>query len=231
VKQDSLISAADIADAKELALNIAEQRVSFYTKYGKRLSDLALAILLMPFLLPLIAILALLVSVDGGAPFFGHVRVGRNGKHFKCWKLRTMHMNAEYRLQVLLDRDRDMANYWRIHQKLQNDPRVTPFGKLLRKTRLDELPQIYNVLMNELSFVGPRPFTPSQESDYLASGGCHYYTINPGITGGWQAYQPKNSQFEDRIEFDEGYAKTVSLKTDLKIILSTAALFFRFNGK
>ena len=231
MKQNKIVSAADIARAVASEGNTFRPRVSFYTKYGKRLFDLTLAILMMPFLLPIIAILALLVSIDGGAPFFGHVRVGCNGKHFKCWKLRTMHMNAEYRLQVLLDRDRDMANYWRIHQKLQNDPRVTSFGKLLRKTRLDELPQIYNVLINELSFVGPRPFTPAQESDYLASGGRIYYTMNPGITGSWQAYQPKNSQFKDRVEFDEEYAKIFSLKTDLKIIFWTAALFFRFNGK
>lgn len=206
-------------------------RVSLYTKYGKRLFDLILVILLLPIFIPLIAILALLIMSDGNSPFFGHVRIGRGGRKFKCWKLRSMKVGAEQSLYDLIISDPIKSKEWEIYQKFDVDPRVTYFGKFLRKLRLDELPQIFNVFTGELSFVGPRPFTPDQADKYEKFGGRAYYKIRPGITGRWQVTPSKKTKFKDRIHHDEEYAKNITFFADLLILAKTLPVFLKANGK
>jgi exopolysaccharide production protein ExoY len=128
-----------------------------YRNNGKRLFDILFVLAITPVLVPVIALLAVLVRMDGGSAFFGHARVGKHGQMFTCWKLRTMVPNAEARLRAHLETDSEANYHWQKNFKLVNDPRVTRLGSFLRKTSLDELPQFWNVLIGDMSVVGPRP--------------------------------------------------------------------------
>ena len=130
-----------------------------YQRIGKRTLDLGLALVLLPFLLPVLAAMILAIRLQGGPAFYAHMRVGQHGKRFTCWKIRTMVGDAEDRLAKHLQTNAEAAEEWQRTQKLQSDPRVTSLGRLLRRTSLDELPQIWNVLRVEMSLVGPRPVT------------------------------------------------------------------------
>lgn len=127
-----------------------------YDRVLKRGLDILLCVIALPLVLPLLAILSILIRRDGGPAFFGHVRIGRDGKPFRCWKLRSMVTDSNTRLEHLLATDPKAAAQWKEERKLDNDPRITRLGNVLRKTSLDELPQIYNILRGEMSFVGPR---------------------------------------------------------------------------
>jgi exopolysaccharide production protein ExoY len=134
-------------------------RQLYYRHCGKRVLDLCICLILLPVLAPLIAILYLIVRGDGAPGLFAHTRVGQAGRTFTCWKIRTMIPDAETRLSAVLAANPIAATEWNRTQKLQNDPRVTRLGRFLRRSSLDELPQIWNVLRGEMSLVGPRPVT------------------------------------------------------------------------
>jgi len=198
---------------------------------GKRLFDVAFAICALPIVAPLIALLWALVRLDGGPGFFGHQRVGRGGCVYTCWKLRTMVPDAEARLEQHIASDPAIAHEWFHLQKLRQDPRITAVGNVLRKTSLDELPQIWNILVGEMSFIGPRPFTPDQLPLYVEVGGNAYFGLRPGISGPWQVFGRSTTRFIDRVHFDEGYACVCSFWGDIALILGTVKVVLKMTGR
>ena len=197
-----------------------EGRVALYRRAGKRAFDVFLAVLLLPLIAPLVAVLWFVTTRDGGSGFFGHRRVGRNGKVFRCWKLRTMVVDAEQKLREHIRNNPEAAAEWAKDHKLNDDPRITRLGRFLRKTSLDELPQIWNVLKGEMSFVGPRPVVRVELHKY----GIHrpvYLSMTPGITGLWQVSGRNDVTYSERVQLDVDYSNDLSLLTDLRLIAMT----------
>jgi lipopolysaccharide/colanic/teichoic acid biosynthesis glycosyltransferase len=143
------------------------------------------------------------------------------------WKLRTMVRNADQHLEAYLAQNPTARREWDATQKLKNDPRITPFGRLLRKTSIDELPQLFNVLNGTMSLVGPRPMMLDQEKYYH---GTEYYCMRPGITGLWQVSDRNNCAFRDRVDYDAIYCRELSLKTDLSLLCKTVGVVCRATG-
>lgn len=202
-----------------------------YSRYTKRLLDLAMCVVLIPLLLPVLLVIWALVRLDGGAGLFIQPRVGRNGRTFMCFKFRTMVVNAEKVLEDMCARDPKIAQEWLKYQKLANDPRISRVGRVLRATSLDELPQIFNVLLGDMSLVGPRPFLPSQKELYDAAGGAAYYKVRPGITGPWQVFGRSATTFQARVQFDDTYYRKLSMIADLGLILRTVKVVVCRTGK
>nr|WP_242661860.1 sugar transferase [Salipiger thiooxidans] len=202
----------------------------FYARYTKRIVDIGLALILLPVLVPVIATLWAMTRTDGGPGFFGHRRIGKNGKVFRCWKIRTMVPNAEERLVAYLANNPAAAEEWARDHKLTDDPRITKIGRFLRETSLDELPQIWNVLMGEMSFVGPRPVVRAEMKKY-GHGRTAYLTMKPGITGLWQVSGRNDVSYDERVAMDIEYLQTVSLKTDLQLIAKTAGSVLNRTGR
>lgn len=198
-----------------------------YSRLFKRVLDISVVLLAAPIVLPVILVLAALVARDGGSPFFGQRRIGRDGREFTMWKLRTMVANADDLLEDYLSRNTLARLEWDATQKLKNDPRITSFGRILRKTSLDELPQLWNVLIGEMSLVGPRPMMPEQRKLYP---GEAYYQLRPGLTGSWQVSERNSSTFASRADFDTSYAEDLTLKTDLGILYATVGVVVRATG-
>lgn len=201
-----------------------------YRRLGKRTLDAVVSVLLLATLLPLILILAALVVVEGGRPFFGHVRVGREGQPFRCWKIRTMVPDAEERLARLLANDPVAAAEWARDQKLAQDPRVTPLGDFLRRSSLDELPQFWNVIKGEMSLVGPRPVTTAELERY-GDGAEDYMRVRPGVTGPWQVSGRNEISYSERVRLDRDYVRGLSLAGDLRILLETVRVVIARTGR
>nr|WP_275041372.1 sugar transferase [Ruegeria sp. ANG-S4] len=189
--------------------------------------DIAMVLVTSPIVLPLIALLAVMVALDGANPFYCQRRVGRNGRIFTMWKLRTMVPNAKALLDEYLAQNILARLEWEQTQKLKDDPRITPFGQILRKTSLDELPQLWNVLMGEMSLVGPRPMMPEQQNLYP---GKAYFSLRPGLTGLWQVSERNASTFASRADFDTSYAEDLTFKTDVSILYATVGVVVRATG-
>lgn len=202
----------------------------FYSGFGKRVFDIGFALLLLPTLVPIIFILWFMVRRDGGPGFFGHTRVGKNGKPFKCWKIRSMVVDAEAKLQAYLNANPEAAAEWERDHKLTNDPRINRLGHILRKTSLDELPQIWNVLKGEMSFVGPRPIVTKELAKYGSSVSA-YLAQKPGITGLWQVSGRNEISYDERVALDVAYLSNRSFKQDLKIILKTGSAVLSKTGR
>lgn len=200
-----------------------------YRGFGKRLFDVAICFAIMPIVLPIIAILAAVISLEGGRPIFAQERVGERGRRFYCLKLRSMATDAEMRLRDLLATDAEAAAEWAGSQKLLDDPRVTRLGRFLRKSSLDELPQIWNVLRGDMSIVGPRPVVPDELDRY----GMHvnsYLRARPGITGAWQASGRNNVIYEERVRIDVEYERRITFLRDVQIIVRTGWAVFASTG-
>lgn len=195
----------------------------------KRVIDLCLASALLVIVSPLILIAALLIYWDGGKPFYAHWRIGRDGKAFPCWKLRTMHHDSDAKLARLLQSNPCAAKEWQTKQKLSNDPRVTDIGRILRRTSFDELPQFWNVIRGQLSLVGPRPVTEEELLRYGAVANL-YLRHRPGVTGPWQVGARNQTDFITRIGMDRDYLLTPSLWVDLKLIAQTPLAMIRKTG-
>lgn len=204
-----------------------QNAAGLYRNGAKRTMETLLVLLSVPVTLPLIVLLALLVACDGGNPFFVQKRLGRNRQVFCIWKLRTMVVDAESRLQAHLDTDPEARRQWASTQKLKRDPRITRIGWLLRKTSLDELPQLVNVLNGTMSLVGPRPMMVAQRHLYH---GRAYYRLRPGITGLWQISARNESEFVARVRYDEHYHRDLSVWLDLRILLRTVVVVLRGTG-
>jgi lipopolysaccharide/colanic/teichoic acid biosynthesis glycosyltransferase len=216
---EARIAAAAAPDAALLATP--------YRQVVKRLIDLVLVILAAPVVVPVIAVLALIVGVGGGKPFYTQIRVGKNGRHFRMWKLRSMVIDADSRMERHLAANPEARREWDETQKLRDDPRITAFGRFLRKSSLDELPQLWNVLRGDMSLVGPRPMMPSQQLLYP---GDAYYRLRPGITGYWQTAGRNKTTFAARAFYDTQYERDLSLATDATILLRTVGVVVRGTG-
>lgn len=206
-------------------------RKSFYGTFGKRILDL---VIVLSAILPvsiIVGIAYLMVRRNGGPRFYSQERVGKDGKLFKCYKLRTMHVDADERLKNLCAENPAIATEWHKNQKLRNDPRIIRCGKFLRETSIDELPQIYNVLLGNMSIIGPRPFTPDQDHLYREAGGKAYYQLKPGLTGLWQIKARGSSEFVTRVVYDNAYARTLSFKNDILIVLKTFSVVLARTGE
>lgn len=186
-----------------------------------RLLDLAIAALALLFFLPLFLLIAVAIKIaDPGPVFFRHRRIGLGGKTFGCWKFRTMVVDAESRLAAILAQDPEAAREWQENQKLVHDPRVTWLGNFLRRSSLDELPQLFNVLLGEMSIVGPRPIVETEAARY----GPHfalYCLVRPGITGLWQISGRSDIRYFERVLMDVRYVSSRSLMRDIRIIVLT----------
>ncbi len=203
------------------------QPTGMYRIAGKRALDLTLVLLMAPTVLVVIVLLAAVIALDGKSPFYCQNRVGRNGRVYRMWKLRSMTPNADAALKQYLADNPDARREWDANQKLRHDPRITRFGKLIRQTSLDELPQLWNVVKGEMSLVGPRPMMCEQRILYP---GTEYYDMLPGITGYWQTSVRNESSFRDRAQFDAAYHRDLSVGTDIKVLLATVSVVMSATG-
>lgn len=212
-----------------LMLRVRNNLVRRGPRLMKRLLDLFGAMALLIALLPLFLLLMLLVRQSGRSVFYGHVRIGQNGKPFKCLKFRTMVPNSAEVLAALLARDPVARAEWERDFKLKNDIRVTPVGRFLRRTSLDELPQLLNVLCGDMSLVGPRPIVAAELERY-GDNAPFYLQIKPGITGLWQVRGRNDVSYEQRVFLDAWYVKNWSLWYDMMILLRTVVVVCNRDG-
>jgi len=209
-----------------LSMSLGHQ--SLYRRFLKRFIDVALLIITAPITLPFIALLGLVIWLKTGShPFYTQDRIGKNGQVFKLWKLRTMVPGADALLEAYLATNPAAKAEWDETQKLKDDPRVTHTGRILRKTSLDELPQLWNVLTGDMSLVGPRPMMPEQQELYA---GLDYYKLRPGITGFWQISDRNEGSFAGRAQFDADYNAELSVGTDVAVLLATFTVVWRGTG-
>lgn len=196
----------------------------------KRLLDICLILLFCPILIPVFLILMLLTKLTSRGPiFYGHKRVGKNGKEFRCWKFRSMCIDADKKLAEILENNPQMREEWEKERKFTNDPRVTKFGKFLRKTSLDELPQLINIFIGQMSFVGPRPVTEPELEKY---GQYRDYVLSvlPGLSGMWQTSGRSDTEYEERIALDSYYIQNWSIWLDIWILIKTVYVVLKGRG-
>jgi lipopolysaccharide/colanic/teichoic acid biosynthesis glycosyltransferase len=196
--------------------------------YGLLNRVVALAILLA--VSPLMLFIAIMIKVNGtGSILFAHHRVGMRGTLFRCFKFQTMVAHADLVLDELLQRDPAARAQWNRDQKLTNDPRITPIGKFLRKSSLDELPQLFNVLRGEMNLVGPRPIVVRELGRY-GTEKRHYLSVKPGMTGLWQVSGRNLTSYGHRVQLDRRYVIQRSLWLDISILLRTVRVVFTGYG-
>jgi Undecaprenyl-phosphate galactose phosphotransferase WbaP len=195
----------------------------------KRLFDTFVAALLLVLISPLMLLIAMALKIEGGSVLFAHQRIGKNGRKFYCYKFRSMVPNAEQQLQLILQQNPSLKEEWHKEHKLKDDPRVSKVGDFLRRTSLDELPQLFNVLKSEMSLVGPRPIVQDELQKYGLEK-SYYLMVRPGMTGLWQVSGRNNVDYETRVYLDAWYVKNWSLWYDLAILFKTIKVVFWRNG-
>jgi exopolysaccharide production protein ExoY len=215
----------DIVGVQLLAWDAAQHRPfrhSWSYAVAKRIFDLVLAAALVPLLLPVCLLLMLLIKCTSKGPvFYRHRRIGQDSRSFYLYKFRTMFLHGDTLLEAYLATNPEARQEWDEHYKLRWDPRVTPLGALLRRTSLDELPQILNVLLGQMSFVGPRPIVQDEIRRYGAAF-PFYAAAKPGITGLWQVSGRGTVSYEKRVSLDIRYVITWSFFHDLLVLVKTA---------
>jgi undecaprenyl-phosphate galactose phosphotransferase len=212
--------------AAESMMPIRDARVAVA---AKRVTDIVLSALFLVMFAPLFLVCAVLIRRSGAGIFYSDRRVGRNGRIFYCHKFRTMVPNANAHLSALLARDPELRREWETSFKLKHDPRVTAIGRFLRKTSLDELPQLLNVLKGEMSLVGPRPMFEEEQVRWGAA--IHYYySTRPGMTGVWQIYGRSDTDYETRIRLNVEYVRHWSYWRDIVLLAATPRVFFVRSG-
>jgi lipopolysaccharide/colanic/teichoic acid biosynthesis glycosyltransferase len=191
---------------------------SFFYPGAKRTLDILGAAIGLVLLLPFFALLSVMVKLDSRGPvLFSQIRVGERGRHFRCWKIRSMYLDAEARKTALLD-DNDMAGGTTF--KMKADPRITRVGRFIRKASIDELPQLWNVLVGDMSLVGPRPPVPQEVASYDAVS-MRRLAVKPGITCIWQVAGRSDIPFAEQVQLDLRYIDERSLWMDVKLLLAT----------
>ena len=199
-------------------------------KFVKRAFDFVAALAAIVAISPLLLIISAIVYMgDPGPVIYGQVRIGKNGKAFKMWKFRSMYKNADKMIDQLTDEQRQQ---YITEFKIDNDPRITPVGNFLRKTSLDELPQLFNVLCNDMSLVGPRPLIESEIQTYYADMFDTLLSVKPGVTGYWQAYARNNATYQSgqRQQMEMYYVNHASIMLDIKILFRTVVSVLRKDG-
>ena len=197
---------------------------------SKRIFDFVVSALAIILLAPLMmAVYLLILITDGGPAVIKHMRLGASGTVFPCLKFRTMVVDAAGVLERHLENDPAAREEWEQNHKLKNDPRITAVGAVLRKTSLDELPQLFNVLWGHMSLVGPRPITAAEVTHYNKA--MHfYYQTRPGITGLWQISGRNKVSYSQRVKLDEEYVTNWSFKRDIVILLKTVVCVVKMDG-
>lgn len=215
---------------RSLSLEVRNNLAFPHNRFIKRASDIIMVTIGGVVAFPLLAAIAVTIRLDSpGSPFYKQKRVGRDGEYFYVWKFRSMVIDADEQLKQILATDPAAKREWEETQKLVNDPRVTRVGRLLRKTSLDELPQLWNVVRGEMSLVGPRPIVTEEiekyEDDY------QYYTqVRPGMTGAWQVSGRSDTSYEFRVELDTYYVRNWNLWIDLDILIKTVGVVLKREG-
>lgn len=206
---------------KEVDMEKVEARRTFFYRGTKRVFDIVCALIGVICMIPIAIIIkiAYVCSGDFKSIFYTHTRVGKFGRHFQLYKFRTMVWNSQEVLEELL-KDPKYKKEWKENQKFEHDPRVTKIGKILRKTSLDELPQMFNILKNDMSLIGPRPLIPGELDEH---NGNHkiYEKIKPGVTSWWACHGRNATTYEDRLALEYYYVQNRSFLLDLKCILLT----------
>lgn len=205
----------------------APRRPGIYRGFFKRALDILAVLAAAPFVVPLVLVLGFLIGRDGGPVFYSQDRIGRGGRVFRIWKLRSMTVDADAALEAHLAANPAARIEWNEHQKLKADPRITSAGRLIRKSSLDELPQLWNVLIGDMSLVGPRPMLPQQAPLYP---GRAYYRLRPGLTGFWQISDRNETSFAGRAAYDTQYARRLSFLTDILVLFATVWVVLRGTG-
>lgn len=196
----------------------------------KRLMDTFIASIAVLALAPLLMLVALMVRFTSPGPIlYGHKRVGHNGRTFRCWKFRSMVTDADKALARHLDASPEARREWEETHKLRNDPRITPIGQVLREKSIDELPQLFNVLMGDMSLVGPRPVVKDELSRY-GSSARHYLSARPGVTGLWQVSGRSETDYARRVALDRAYVQNCGILMDMKILLQTIPVVLKARG-
>lgn len=196
---------------------------------SKRTIDVLIAFAAMLVLSPVLLIVSLLIKYSmGGSIIFGHRRVGKDGQPFRCYKFRTMVRSSEEVLAAHLLENSEAAREWMATRKLRNDPRVTRLGRFLRVTSIDELPQLINILLGDMSCVGPRPIV-FDELERYGSGASDYFLVRPGLTGLWQISGRSNVTYAERVALDVSYVRNWSLRLDFTIMLNTIPSLAKFH--
>jgi exopolysaccharide production protein ExoY len=197
--------------------------------FFKRCMDISGSLVLGAVLSPVIVVCGVAIRRQGGSVLFSHERVGRDGRRFKVYKFRSMVPDAEAVLEQLLQDHPELRDEWERDHKLRDDPRITPIGKFLRRTSLDELPQLINVLRGEMSLVGPRPITEAEMDKYGRAVGFYLQT-KPGITGLWQVSGRNDTHYERRVAMDRYYAERANVMMDIGILLRTVLVVLGRRG-
>ena len=218
-----------VADARHFRRHVAAARPAWSDRLGLWMDQLAALVLLILLSPVMLVVTALIWRSDGAPILFGHYRVGQHGRLFRCLKFRSMYRNSEQMLKDLLARDEAARAEWERDHKLLNDPRVTPIGNFLRRTSLDELPQLFNVLRGEMSLVGPRPITVAELPRY-GRVRWHYLSVRPGMTGLWQVSGRNDVSYEERVELDRRYVESDSLRMRLSILWRTVDVVLHGSG-
>lgn len=206
------------------------RKLSLTARAVKRLVDVVGAVVFFTMGLPLYLLVALGVKFSSPGPVhYWQYRVGRNGRRFRFYKFRSMYVDGDEVLTSLLASDEEANSMWEAYQKLEKDPRITPFGRLIRRASLDELPQFWNVLKGDMSLVGPRPCMEQQDRFY----GRHwesYCAVKPGLTGLWQVSGRSRLSYSQRVRLDARYVQEWSMGLDLKILLKTVSAVISGDG-
>lgn len=217
-----------IIESRKVRTSVKLSKVLEVTYLGfKRLFDIVLSLLALICLLPVILIVKIvsLLSKDYDSIFYTQNRIGKDGKLFKLYKFRSMIPNADAVLMELLENDPKIKEEYTEKKKLENDPRITKIGKILRRTSIDELPQIINILKGDMSFIGNRPYLPREKEDMM-----FYYNdivkTKPGLTGYWQVNLRSRGTFEDRLKMEKYYSNNYNAKMDIKIFFKTFTALF-----
>lgn len=202
-----------------------------YYEITKRVLDVLVALVAIVVLLPVWFVVALVIKLDSDGPVLHRTkRLGIGGSFFTKYKFRTMVPDGELVLQRLLESNPELRKEYEANYKIRNDPRVTRFGKILRKTSLDELPQLFNILKGDMSLVGPRDVIPPELEQYYAHCREKFLSVKPGLTGLWQVSGRSKLPYEKRVELDMYYIENRSLWLDLKILLKTIPAVIKGDG-
>lgn len=215
------IHVGHLFDEKTLFLSMHNNLASPWNCLLKRFFDIVVACTMLIVVLPLMICIVIAIKMDSKGPaIFAHKRVGKHGRSFKCLKFRTMVINSQEVLEKLLSSDPEIRKEWEREFKLKNDPRITKVGKLLRKTSLDELPQIFNVLLGQMSLVGPRPIIQKEVEKY-GKFFKDFKMVPPGITGLWQVSGRNDLDYDERVQLDVWYIRNWSLWIDITMLIRT----------
>lgn len=212
-------------------LKINNNLKSVLNRTIKTFFDYILSLLMLPFIAIGMICLGILIRIDSPGPvFYSQPRIGQNGRSFRIYKFRTMYTDAENKLKEMLDNDHEAKKEWDKSFKFKNDPRITTVGGFLRKTSLDELPQIFNVLRGDMSLVGPRPVVQKEIDDYYKTDARDYFLVKPGITGLWQVSGRSDTSYDYRVSLDTWYVMNWSLWLDMVILFKTIKVVFKGDG-